>query len=115
MSTINDVFSNNIARLHSLLEGSIDDFTREMVQEQLIVRAVSLNPTYTTVINNFLAKLAFMTEKRKIEQHCGKFLKVLHNIGEQDASESMKKQLVDAVKGRLNIDMNLDNYIIIRS
>ncbi len=113
MSTINDVFTNNIATLNTLLQGNINDFSLKMVQEQLIARAmISHNPTYTTVSGNFLAKLAFMTEKEEIEQHCGKFLKVLHKIGEQGASIFMKKQLVDAVKGRLNIDMNLDNYIL---
>ncbi len=51
-----------------------------------------------------------MTDKKKIEQHCGKFLKVLHNIGEQEASDYMKKLLVDSVRARiLNVDLHLDD------
>ena len=106
------MFTNNTARLSSLLQDSIDEFVKEMLQEQLISRGVSRSQTYTAIIDNFLAKLDFMTDKRNIEQHYGKFLKVLHNIGEQGASEYMKKQLVDAVKAsRLNIDLQLDNRL----
>ncbi len=107
MSTIKDVFTNNIANLNSLLQDNIDEFAREMVQEQLIARAVSRNPTYTTIVDNFLAKFAFMTEKEEIEQHCGKFLKVLQNVGEQGASKYMKKRLTDAAKTTLNTDLHL--------
>ncbi len=110
VSTIKDVFTNNIANLNTLLQDSINEFAREMLQEQLIGDAVARKPNYTTIVNNFLAKLAFMTEKEVIEQHCGKFLKVLHNIGEQGASKNMKNQLTDAVKTRLNIELHLDNY-----
>ncbi len=88
----------NTARLCTLLQDSIDEFARLMLQEQLINDAVTRKPQYKTIIDNFLAKLEFMVDKRKIEQHCGKFLKVLHNIGEQGASEFMKKQITDAVK-----------------
>ena len=110
VSTIKDVFTNNIARLNTLLQDSINEFARLMLQEQLIGDTVARKPNYTTIVNNFLAKLAFMTKKEVIEQHCGKFLKVLHNVGEQGASEFMKKQLTDAVKTKLNIDLHLDNY-----
>ncbi len=101
------MFTNNIARLTTLLQDSIDEFAREMLQEQLIARAVSRNPNYKTIVDNFLAKLSFMMKKEKIEQHCGKFLKVLHTIGEQEASEYMKEQLTDTVKTELKIDMML--------
>ncbi len=111
------MFTNNTARLCSLLQDSIDEFVKEMLQEQLISRGVSRSQTYTAIIDNFLAKLAFMTDKRNIEQHYGKFLKVLHNIGEQGASEYMKKQLVDAVTvraHRLNINLHLDDRLLIK-
>ena len=108
VSIIKDVFTKNTANLYSLLQDSIGAFARAMLQEQLISDAVSHNPNYKSVADNFLAKLNFKTEKRKIEQHCEKFLKVLHNIGEQDASEYMKNQLTDTVKTRLNIDLHLD-------
>ncbi len=106
VTTIKDVFTNNIARLTTLLQDSIEDFATEMLQEQLIARAVSRNPNYKTIVDNFLAKLSFM-KKEEIEQHCGKFLKVLHTIGEQRASNYMKKKLTDTVKTELNIDMML--------
>ena len=109
MSTVKGVFTNNVARLNSLLQDNIEEFAREMLQESLIVPAVTRNPKCTTIIDHFLAKLAFVTELEEIEQGCVKFLKVLHNIGEQTASKYMKKQLVDAVKQELNIDMHLDN------
>ena len=112
VSVIKDVFTNNASRLSTLLQNSIDEFAKEMLQEQLIGRGVSRNPTYTTIIDNFLAKLAFMTDKKKIEQHCGKFLKVLHNIGEQEASDYMKKLLVVSVRARiLNVDLHLDDRL----
>ena len=82
-------------------------FAREMLQEQLISDAVFRNPNYTTIVNNFLSALLFMAEQRLIEQHCSKFLKVLHNIGGPHPSESMKNQLTDTVKTRLNIDLHL--------
>ncbi len=110
MTTIKDVFRMNIARLRSLLQDNIEVFAEEMLQEQLISDAVTRDPKNKTIVDNFLAKLAFMTEKEEIEQHCGKFLKVLQNVGEQGASKYMKKQLIDAVKTRLNIDLHLDNY-----
>ena len=109
MSTIKDVFTKNVARLNSLLQDNIDEFARAMLQEGLIAHAVARNPIYTTIIDNFLARLAFVTELEEIEQGCVKFLKVLHNIGEQTGNKYMKKQLVDAVKQELNIDMHLDN------
>ncbi len=106
------MFTNNTARLSSLLQDSIDEFVKEMLQEQLISRGVSRRQTYTAIVDNFLAKLDFMKGKRKIEQHYEKFLNVLHNIGEHDASEYMKEQLVDAVRAsRLNIDLQLDNRL----
>ncbi len=112
VSVIKDVFSNNVTSLSTLLQNSIDEFAKEMLQEQLIDHGVSRNPTYTTIIDNFLAKLAFLTEKKKIEQHCGKFLKVLHNIGEQEASDYMKKLLVVSVRARiLNVDLHLDDRL----
>ncbi len=110
VSVIKDVFTNNASKLRTLLQNGIDEFAQEMLKEQLIGRGVSRNPTYKTIIDNFLAKLAFMTDKKKIEQHCGKFLKVLHNIGEQEASDYMKKLLVDSVRARiLNVDLHLDD------
>ena len=108
MSTIREVFTQNVSRLNLLLQDNIEDFAREMLQEQLIARDVSRNPKYTTVIGNFLAKLPFMNEKEEIEHHCSKFLKVLKNIGEQKAYESMKEKLVSAVKQKLTIDLHLD-------
>ncbi len=110
VSIIKDVFTNNIAKLSTLLQNSIEVFVTEMLQEQLIARVVSRNPKYTTVIDNFLAKLAFITKKEAIEQHCSKFLKVLHSIGEQEASKNMKQQLTNTVKTKLNIDLYLDKY-----
>ncbi len=107
VTTIKDVFNNNIARLTTLLQDSIDEFAREMLQEQLIASAVSRNPKYTTIIDNFLSTLPFLTDQKLIEQHCSKFLKVLHNIGGLYPSESMKKQLTDSVKTKLKIDMML--------
>ena len=111
MSTIRDVFNNNVARLNSLLQSEdiIKKFAMELLQEQLISDAVSRNPEYRTVVDNFLSTLLFMTERSQIEQQCSKFLKVLHNIGGQFPSEYMKKQLVDAAKTRLKIDLHLDN------
>ena len=106
---VKDVFTNNIARLNTLLQDSINEFAREMLQEQLISDSVARNPNYKTIVDNFLSKLSFMTEKEEIEQHCGKFLKVLQNVGEQGASKNMKKQLTDAAKTKLNIDLHLDN------
>ncbi len=102
VTVIKDVFNNNIARLHSLLQDTIEVFARELLQEQLISDAVSRNPNYKSVSDNFLSALSFMTEQRLIEQHCSKFLKVLHNIGGPIPSESMKNQLTDTVKTRLN-------------
>ena len=110
MPIIKDVFTKNTARLFSLLQDSIEVFARELLQEQLINDSVARNPNYKTTVDNFLAKLSFMTDKEEIEQHCGKFLKVLQNVGEQGASKNMKKQLTDAVKTKLNIDLHLDNY-----
>ncbi len=107
VTTIKDVFTNNTARLTKLLQDNIDEFAREMLQEQLIASAVSRNPNYKTIVDNFLAKLSFMMKKEEIEQHCGKFLKVLHTIGEQGASNYMKKKLTDTVKTELKIDMML--------
>ncbi len=108
MPIIKDVFTKNTARLFSLLQDSIEVFARELLQEQLISDAVSRNPNYKSVSDNFLSTLSFMTEQRLIEQHCSKFLKVLHNIGGPIPSESMKNQLTDTVKTRLNIDLHLD-------
>ncbi len=105
------MFTDNVNKLTALLQYSIDKFATEMLQEQLIAPAVSHNPRYTTIVNNFLAKLAFMKGKRKIEQHCEKFLKVLHKIDEHDASEYMKEQLVDAVRSRLIIDLQLEDRL----
>ena len=102
------MFTRNTARLTTLLRDSIDEFAREMLQEQLIGDAVFRNPNYTTIVNNFLSTLLFMTEQRLIEQQCSKFLKVLHNIGGLHPTEFIKKQLTDTVKTRLNIDLHLD-------
>ncbi len=98
----------NVSRLNSLLQDCIDAFAREMLQEQLISHTVSRNPNYTMIIDNCLASLSFMTQVQ-IEQQCSKFLKVLHTIGGQNPSEYMKKQLVDNIKTRLNIDLHLDH------
>ena len=108
MATIEDVFTDNVSHLNSLLEDSIEDFAREMLQNRLISRAVSRNPNYTTVIRNFLAKFPFSTEKKEIEELCLNFVNVLRNIGEHQASEKMKKQLINKVKMMLNIDLHLD-------
>ena len=108
MATIKDVFTENISDLNSLLEDSIEDFAREMLQKELISRAVSRKPNYTKVFHNFLAKFPFSTEQKEIEKMCLHFLEVLDNIGEQRASKAMKKKLVDKVKTKLNIDLHLD-------
>ncbi len=99
----------NIAKLTTLLQDSIKVFASELLQEQLISDAVSRDPNYKSVADNFLSTLAFMTEQRLIEQQCSKFLKVLHNIGGSYTSEAMRKQLIDTVRTRLNID--LQHYI----
>ncbi len=99
----------NVSRLNSLLQDCIDDFAREMLQEQLINHAVSRNPNYTKFIDNFLASLSFMTKQVQIEQQCSKFLKVLRTIGGQNPSEYMKKQLIDNIRTKLNIDLHLDH------
>ena len=107
MSTIKDVFNNNVARLNLLLQDNIREFARQMLQEGLIAPAVIRNPKYTTIIDNFLASLLFMTEQKDVEQHCSKFLKVLYEIGGQFPGDLMKKQLVDTAKTRLSIDLHL--------
>ncbi len=100
----------NVSRLNFLLQDYIiDDFAREMLQEQLITDAVSRNPNCTKIIDNFLASLSFMTKQVQIEQQCLKFLKVLHTIGGKHPSDYMKEQLVDNIKTRLNIDLHLDH------
>ena len=111
MSTIRDVFNNNVSRLSKLLlsKDIIKKFAMELLQEQLISDAVSRNAEYRTVVDNFLSILLFMTERSQIEQQCSKFLKVLYNVGGQFPSEYMKKQLVDTAKTKLNIDLHLDN------
>ncbi len=111
VSIIKDVFNNNIADLNTLLQNNINEFARGMLQEQLIAPVVSRDPNYKSVSDNFLSMLAFMAEQRLIEQHCSKFLKVLHNIGGHYPSESMRKQLTDTVKTRLNIDLHLDSVL----
>ena len=108
MSTIKEVFTENVNRLNSLLQHSIEDFAREMLENGLIPNAVSRDPKYTIVIDSFLASFCFITEKKEIERQCLNFLKVLDNIGVKKPSEYMKKQLVDKVKQKLNIDLHLD-------
>ena len=109
VSTIKEVFNNNVARLNSLLRNSIEIFALTMLQEGLIPHAVSHSHEYTTIIDSFLSSFEFITEQQQIEQVCLKFLEVLHTTGGKGPSEHMKKQLADAVKAKLSIDLHLDH------
>ena len=108
MSTIKNVFNANVSNLNELLQGNVEEFAKQMLQEDLIRPAVAHNSKDTTIIiDNCLARMPFLTSQQIIEEHCGKFLQVLNNIGEQQASEHIKKQLIDKVEEKLNINFNL--------
>ena len=80
-----------------------------MHQANLISRPVARNPSYHTIVDQFMAALGSHSEQNKIEQQCLTFFQILYDIGGplKNASETMKKELVQNVKSMLNIDLNL--------
>ena len=57
MSTAN-VFTSNVSNLNLLLQGNVEGFAKQMLQEQLISPAVASNSKDTTkIIDNCLAKM----------------------------------------------------------
>ena len=110
VNTIRGAFTKNVSNLTSLLDTSISVFAREMLQEGLINHAVARNnPAYHTIIDQFMASLNFIKEQTEVEQMCSKFFNILHSIGGpcKMASETMMKDLVEEVKTKLHIDLNI--------
>ncbi len=115
-TAIRDFFTTYEARLSSLLEGgTISKFATEMHQANLICRPV--DPSYHTIVDKFMIALQFLREQREIEQQCSTFFQTLYGIGGplKNASETMRKELVQNVKSRLNIDLNLKACLEVQS
>ena len=88
---------------------TISEFTTQMNSAKLIDHVVAhSNPSYTTIIDQFTAGLAFLMEASQIEQHCLKFFTILCDIGGplEHASEAIKADLAKEVKRKLNIDLH---------
>ena len=117
-TAIRDFFTTYEARLSSLLEGgTISKFATEMHQANLISRPVARNPSYHAIVDQFMASLEFHREQSEIEQQCSTFFQTLYGIGGplKNASETMRKELVQNVKSRLNIDLNLKACLEVQS
>ncbi len=108
-TAIRDCLTAYEASLSSLLVGgTISKFATEMHQANLISRSVAGNPSYHAIVDQFMAALQLHSELSEIEQQCSTFFQILYDIGGplKNASETMKKELVQNVKSRMIIDLN---------
>ena len=99
----------NHASLSTLFEDSIKEVSESMLSAGIISRIKMKEPSSDSIINSFNAGLNFKTTVQEIENHCVKFLTVVHDFGGpfSDAALSIQTQIIDVISNNLNIQLNL--------
>ncbi len=93
--------------MNSLMnQPTVGEFATKMHSAKLIGQAVARNnPSYHTIVDQFMAGLAFLTKPSQIEEQCLKFFTILCDIGGplEHASEAIKADVAKEVKKKVKI------------
>ena len=78
----------------------------ELLQVGIITRDVQKSPTYDSMIGSFLSGMRFKSTQSELEEHCGKFLIALSNVGGPVAYAAfmIKEEWILAIEGQLQFD-----------
>ena len=111
---INDVFNNHYASLHDAVTPSLETFAIKLASEGLLSKSVRDKPSYSAVMQEFLAVFQFFRKLEEFEAHCSKFFKVLYDLaggqgGLKICTSSLAEELKKSISKELKIEFSI-NY-----
>ena len=78
---LEDVLTKNQVSLKRAFQLSLPNISDELLQVGIITKFVQEEPTYDKIIGSFLAGIAFIDDRFKLEERRDKFLSALSNVG----------------------------------
>lgn len=91
-SKVKDVFVTNFDKLSSILQKSMEEFSKKAYAAKLTYRQ---NENFTNIFDQFKSALEWKTSVEDIKDHYQKFIDILEELGgpAEDAAKDLASQL----------------------